>query len=111
METKQTNVNEWIGQELEQVQKSKNAEWFKMEEKVMYEVEVDFSKPFEEQTDQYGKQQRLIPLTYQEKKIIWGMNKSNPFLYKILERGKNGETKFKITKFGSGKQTRYEFMK
>lgn len=86
-----------------------------LEENKVEEIEVNFSKPFDKYTDTTNTQKNvvkaLIPVTHNNEKKIWWLNKKNPAYQEILKAGKANQTKFKIMRTGAGASTKYVFVK
>lgn len=92
----------------------------KLEENKIYDIEIDFSKPFEKWTDpiQTEKQKeegrftikKIIPIKYNGQDMNFWLNTANPIYKEILEKGKLGITHFKIIRIGQAKATRYKLV-
>ena len=85
------------------------------EENRIYEIEVDFSKPFEKYLtkDDKGKDiaKAIIPVKFQGQDRVWWLNKKNPCFRELLDGGKLGKTKFKVMRQGTAQQTKYILIK
>ena len=115
-ETTQTQTSNWLDEEaakLEQAKKefSNLPEGLVLKDGTLVEIEVDFSKKFEDWHDEENAVMKsLIPITEKGVKKTWWLNKKNPIYHDLIKRGKEGQTKFKISTSGKAKQTRYTFV-
>jgi hypothetical protein len=107
--------NTWLDEELKSIQSFEGGEKLpslKFPENELLEVDIDFSKQFNTYHDELNKSiKKIIPVTYNGKRMIWWLNCSNPIYHKVLELGKKGQTHFKILRTGSMKATRYTLVK
>ena len=112
-----TQVNNWLEKEAEEVNKQSNFEGEKLpalqfEESKVKKFTVDFSEPFKEYNDQENKVVKaIIPVVENdEKKILW-LNKKNPLYKDIIHGGREGQTEFKVIQVGSKANTKYNLVK
>ena len=115
----QTNTSNWL--EIESGTLNTNTNFEKLpalkflEENKIEEIEIDFSKAFDKYTDvsSDGKNttKAIIPVTHENQKKVFWLNKKNPIYKLIIDAGKKGVTKFKITRTGSAQNTRYNILK
>lgn len=69
---------------------------------------VDFSKPFEKWKDADNDAiKKIIPVKVGEAELVWWLNIKNPIYHKIIEKGSEGQTVFKVLQTGSKKTTKY----
>jgi len=115
----QTSATSWL--EVESESLNTNASFEKLpamkfpEENKIEEIEVDFSKPFDKYTavssDGKNITKAIVPVKHDNQRKIWWINKKNPIYKQIIDAGKKGITKFKITRTGNLKNTRYNILK
>jgi len=99
-EETQTQTSSWLNEEIAVL---KNG--------TLTEIEVDFSKKFEEWHDEENQTMKaLVPVTQNGIKKTWWLNKRNPIYADLIKRGREGQTKFKVSTSGEKKQTRYTFV-
>ena len=80
----------------------------KLEENKIAEIEIDFSKPFEMWTDSETETvKKIIPVTFKGESLVWWLNVKNPIYHQIIEKGINGQTKFKVLQTGTKQNTKY----
>lgn len=107
-------ITNWLDQEVQSLDSNKPAgetypEPLKLQENKITEIEVDFSKPFEKKPNKMNPDtvQALIPVKVgADTKMFW-LSVKNPLYGQICRAGKNGQTKFKILRVGTQKNTRY----
>lgn len=108
---------DWLQQELSSIESNKPLstdypEPLKLLENKITEIVVDFSKPFEKKPNKMNSDtiQALIPVTIgNEKKIFW-LSTKNPLYSQLVKAGATGQTKFKILRIGTQKNTRYSIV-
>ena len=108
------NDSNWLDKEIENLNASKPEvmnypEPLKLIENKLTEFEVDFSNAFEKKPNKINANvlQALIPCKVgDEHKVFW-LNVRNPLYSEICNRGKIGQTKFKILRTGKQKDTIY----
>lgn len=86
------------------------------EENKVYEITIDFSKPFNKYTDETTNPQKkvvkaIIPVVKEGIKCNWWLNVKNPSYKLVIDAGKTGQTVFKIMRTGSQANTKYVFVK
>lgn len=112
-ETTQTQTSNWLDDEVAKLEKAKKEmsnlpEGLVLKDGTIVEVEIDFSKKFEDWHDEENATiKSIIPVTQNGVKKTWWLNKRNPVYADVIRRGKAGQTKFKISTSGKAKQTRY----
>jgi len=112
----QTQTQNWLDEEVAKLEKAKEEmsdlpEGLVLKTGTLTEVEVDFSKKFKEWHDEENATMKaIIPVIQNGVKKTWWLNKRNPVFADVIRRGKNGQTKFKISTTGEKKQTRYTIM-
>jgi len=104
--------NNWLNEELKEVkEKSFDGErkpGLQLEENKTTEITIDFSKPFDEWEDLENKTiKKIIPVRVGEADLVWWLNVKNPIYRQIIEKGKNGQTAFKVLQTGNKKTTKY----
>jgi len=108
-----TTPQNWIEEEVAKLENAKKElgnlpEGLVLKNGTLTEVEVDFSKKFEEWHDEENATMKaMIPVIQNGVKKTWWLNKRNPVYADVIRRGKAGQTKFKISTTGEKKQTRY----
>ena len=115
----QTNATNWL--EIESGTLNTNTNFEKLpalkflEENKIEEIVVNFDKPFDKYTDESadGKTtiKAIIPVMHEGQKKVFWLNKKNPIYKQIIDAGKKGIIKFKITRTGSQQNTRYNILK
>lgn len=107
---------DWISMELEalneiQTMNVEQLPGLKLEENKIYEIEIDFSKPFEKWQDPESKTvKKIIPVVYAGQKMNFWLNCANPLYNQLLKLGHGGQRKFKIVRIGQAKATRYNLV-
>ena len=107
-------ITNWLEKEIESLNQNKPAgetypEPLKLLENKITEIVVDFSKPFEKKPNKMNSDtlQALIPVTVgNDKKMFW-LSVKNPLYSQLCKLGQSGQTKFKILRVGTQKNTRY----
>src|SRR5690554_1424042 len=114
METQKT----WLEEEEAKLAKPKNYEELpslKLTPNVIAELEIDFSKPFEEWKgeSQNGKPvtKKILPVIVSGTRMNWWLNIQNPVYPEIIRAGRTGQTKFKILQTGTAQNTKYVLVK
>lgn len=111
----QQNLN-WLIQEQSELTTSNTKQYetkptLKLEENKVYDIEVDFSLPFEKWTDPTtGVVKKIIPVIYNGQKMNFWLNTRNPLYSSIIVRGNNGQRQFKIIRIGQAKATKYNLV-
>jgi len=117
-QTEQQNINKnWLEEEADALNSSASSSFdgemlpaLKLEEKKITEIEIDFNKSFDEWKSPEGAIKKIIPILHNgEKKVFW-INVRNPVYKEIIQKGRNGQTKFKILRTGQQKNTRYNLV-
>lgn len=112
-ETTQTETTDWLNDEVTKLDKAKKEisdlpEGLVLKAGTLVEIEIDFSNKFEEWYDEEnGTMKSLIPAMQNGVKKTWWLNKKNPVYADVIRRGRDKQTKFKISTTGEKKQTRY----
>jgi hypothetical protein len=112
----QQQTMSWLTEEQNEIAKTQlkpfeNTPALKLEENKVYEITIDFSKPFEKWTDPAsGAIKKIIPITYQGQKMNFWLNTANPLYSAIIVRGNTGQTVFKIIRIGQAKATKYNLV-
>lgn len=115
-EETQTQTSNWLDNETAKLESQKKEmsdlpEGLVLKAGTLVSVEVDFSKKFEEWKDEENNTiKAIVPVTQNGEKRTWWLNKRNPIYADLIKRGKEGQTKFKISTIGEKKQTRYTFI-
>lgn len=108
----QTNEN-WLDEELSQFSSHPEFEELpslKLEENKVVTVEINFSTKFEKwsgETNGKPVTKAIIPVMVKGVKHNWWLNVRNPVYGQLCEKGKAGETKFKIMQTGKQASTKY----
>jgi len=114
MTEEQIKETNWIDTELENTATPDNFEklpTLKLEPNKIFEIEVDFSNPPEKWTDADTKTTKaIIPVTHLGIKKNFWLNVRNPLYHQMLERAKQGITKFKVLQTGVQKDTKYNLV-
>jgi hypothetical protein len=112
-EIKQTNLS-WIDEELKTPNKPTYEQMpsLKLQPNKITEIEIDFSSPFKKWIDKNAKiTKAIIPVrTVAGEKMIFWLNTRNPLYHQLCEKGKTGQTKFKIVQTGTQADTRYNLV-
>ena len=113
----QTNANDWLKQEAEQLNTNTNFDGeklpaLKFEESKVSEFTIDFSEKFNKYNDNENKSVKaIIPVVEAgEKKILW-LNVKNPLYSELIKAGANGQTTFKVMQTGNQAGTKYNIVK
>ena len=106
---------DWLNKELEDLSSEKakidRKPALKLEENKIYEMEIDFSKPWDKWTNpEDGNVKKILPVKYGGVDSVWFLNVKNPCYRQILELGAKGQRKFKIIRVGAAKATRYNLV-
>jgi len=107
---------EWLDAEIAQLDDSDKAQVefdppIKMEENKLYEIELDYAKPWPQWQDQSTKTiKKIIPIVCNGQKMVFFLNVKNPLYSELLKKGKAGQRKFKIIRIGQAKATRYKIV-
>ena len=115
-ETTQTQTSNWLDEETAKLEQAKKEfsdlpEGLVLKNGTLVEIEVDFSKKFEEWQDEENHTMKaIVPVIEKGVKKTWWLNKRNPIYADLIKRGKAGQTKFKVSTSGEKKQTRYTFV-
>jgi|TARA_R100000501_G_C2568129_1_gene76058 hypothetical protein len=114
--TEQTQVNNWLNDEANELNKQTSFDGDKLpslqfEENKIVKFTIDFTKPFGVYDDQSNKcVKAIIPVTHNgEKKILW-LNKKNPLYKDIIHAGKDGKTEFQVHQVGNKASTKYNLV-
>ena len=112
MEEQQNKEINWLTKEVEEIKTTSfdedRAPALKLEENKITELVVDFSKPFEKWVDQEsGVVKKIIPVESKGQKFVWWLNIKNPVYGKIIQKGSEKQTTFKILQTGSKQNTKY----
>ena len=86
----------------------------KLQPNVVTELVVDFRKPFESWTgEQSGKTitKKIIPVSVNGVKMNWWLNVKNPFYREILSACKTGNPLIKVLQTGKQADTKYVIVK
>ena len=87
-------------------------ESLKLEEKKVYHIKVDISKPFESWKDPVGgATKKILPVLYEGKLMSFWLNVANPCYREIIMALKGGQLEFNIMRQGQAKATRYMLVK
>lgn len=105
----------WLDREADKIQKQREEmqkDALTMEEKVVYLLEVDFSKPGDRWEDKENKTiKKIIPIKHDGKEKNFWLNVKNPLYAEIVLAGKDGQRLFKIMRTGQRQDTRYTIIK
>jgi hypothetical protein len=112
MEEQKNNKPEWLTKEAEELKNTAfdetRAPALKLEENKIVEVEVDFSKEFDKWKDPDTETiKKIIPVKSRGENFVWWLNVKNPVYHQIIEKGLNGQVKFKVLQTGSKQNTKY----
>ena len=82
------------------------------EEGKIYEIVIDFSKPFAKVQSKYNENvtQAVVIIQHEGKEKIWWVNIRNPIYKQIVDLGKTGKNALKIVRTGKLKATRYNIV-
>jgi hypothetical protein len=88
----------------------------KLQNNVVTEFTVDFSKPFRDfmEKDEKGavlKITKIIPVINNGNRMNFWLNVKNPVYREIITLGKEGQTNFKVLRTGTQAQTKYVLVK
>jgi len=104
----------WIDKEIAEQQSNKPIDRkpaLKLEENKIYEMDIDFSKPWDKWTNpEDGSVKKILPVKYAGIDSVWFLNIKNPCYRQILELGKKGQRKFKVIRLGQAKATKYSLV-
>ncbi len=112
----QTNANDWLTNEAEELNKQTTFDGEKLpslqfEENKVTAFTVDFSAPFSEWADTENKSTKaIIPVSQGEVKLNLWLNKKNPLYKDLIHAGKEGQTDFKVMQIGNQKNTKYNLV-
>lgn len=104
--------NDWLQGELKNIEDNKpkfeDLPSLQLEENKLTEFEIDFSDPFEKWDDKKNSvtKAKIIVIHEGTRKLFW-LNIKNPLYHKLIEGGRNGKKKFKVTRTGQQQNTRY----
>ncbi|NCD05882.1 MAG: hypothetical protein EOL97_07160 [Spirochaetia bacterium] len=109
----------WLQDEIDKIKENSTTEYenipsLKLQENVITEITIDFSKPFEKWTgEQNGKTitKKIIPCTVNGVRMNWWLNVQNPIYSEILKLGNLGITNVKILQTGNQGNTKYLIVK
>ena len=113
----QTNADNWLAKEEEELSKQTNFDGEKLpslqfEENKVVKFTVDFAKPFPEYDDQVNKSiKAIIPVTQGEVKLNLWLNKKNPLYKDLIHAGKEGQKDFAVMQIGTQANTKYNLVK
>ena len=116
IEEQKVDLN-WLNEEIEETKTQafdgERKPAFKLEEGKIFEIDIDFSKPFDKWVDPNDNTsiKKILPVKYKGEDKVWWLNVKNPIYQQILLAGKQGQTKFKVTQTGTGKNTKYSLLK
>ena len=104
----------WIDKEIAEQQSNKPIDRkpaIKLEENKIYEMDIDFSKPWDKWTNpDDGTIKKIIPVKYGGVDSVFFLNVRNPLHRQLLELGRKGQTKFKVIRLGQAKATKYSLV-
>lgn len=109
----QKNENQtWLEKELEEVKESsfdgERKPALQLEENKTITMTIDFSQPFEKWKDTENDAiKKIMPIKVGEVELVWWLNIKNPIYHKIIEKGSEGQTVFKVLQTGNKKTTKY----
>lgn len=86
----------------------------KLQPNVVAELEIDFSKPFEQWVgENNGKPvtKKIIPVKFAGTRMVWWLNVKNPIYKEIINLGRNNQNKIKVLQTGSQASTKYVLVK
>ena len=113
---KQTQTNEWLDKEMENLNAQSNFSGVKLpalqlQENKISEFDIDFSKPFDKWNDEVNKTSKaIIPIKQNGEDKVWWLNTKNPIYKDIIQEGKKGKTHFKVMQTGNQKLTKYNLV-
>lgn len=115
----QTQPKNWLEEEAKKlVQPTQYEELpsLKLQNNVVTEFEVDFSKPFRDflEKDEKGvilKTTKIIPVINNGNRMNFWLNVKNPIYREIITAGKTGQTQFKVLRTGTQDKTKYVLVK
>lgn len=107
-----TENSNWLAEELENVKETsfdgERKPALQLEENKTVTMTIDFSNPFEKWIDNDNDAvKKIIPVKVGEVELVWWLNVKNPIYHKIIEKGTEGQTVFKVLQTGSKKTTKY----
>lgn len=113
------NMTDWLNAEANKlVQPTQYEELpsLKLQNNVVTEFTIDFSKPFREflEKDEKGtvlKTTKIIPVINNGNRMNFWLNVKNPIYRDIINLGKNGQTQFKVLRTGTQDKTKYVLVK
>lgn len=111
------NITNWLNDEAKKFISNTTYEELpslKLQPNVVAELEIDFSKPFEQWVgENNGKPvtKKIIPVTLSGTRMVWWLNVKNPIYKEIIQAGMNNQTKIKVLQTGSQANTKYVLVK
>ena len=108
---------DWLTAEQQEIAKTElkqfeNLPALKLEEKKIYELDIDFSKAFERWSDPINETvKRIIPVVYNGQRMSFWINQKNPLFREIIKLGITKQTKIKLIRTGLAQDTRYSICK
>lgn len=111
------NINQWLDEEAKELIQPKTYEELPslhLTPNIVTEITVDFSKPFEKWTGEQGNKtvtKKIIPITVAGTRMNWWLNVKNPTYRDIVTLGQQGQNVFKILQTGTKGETKYVIVK
>jgi len=104
--------NNWLKQEVEELKESafdgERKPALKLEENKIKEIVIDFSEPFQSWKDnENNTTKKIVPCKVGTEEFVWWINMKNPIYHQIVDKGLEGQTKFKVLQTGNQNKTRY----
>jgi hypothetical protein len=113
------NQTNWLNEEaskLTQPAQYEELPSLKLQNAVVTEFTIDFSKPFRDflEKDEKGavlKTTKIIPVVNNGNRMNFWLNVKNPIYRDIITLGKAGQTTFKVLRTGTQQNTKYVLVK
>lgn len=112
MEEQKNENDNWLKKEVEELKNTAFNEdrspALKLEENKITEITIDFTNEFDKWVDtETGVTKKIIPVKVGDQNFVWWLNTRNPIYHTIIQKGVNGQTKFKILQTGKQQNTKY----
>jgi len=117
MTDNETNKN-WMDDELEKINEGQEERIpsLILEENKVVNLTIDFTQSFKSWTEYEAdgntikKIKKMIPVKVGEVELLWWVNVKNPIYTQILKAGTEGQNQFKILQTGKNENTKYSIV-